>query len=70
MANLHFYGLEYGEGEKRAVYGSRFFRGKDGAVLQSIGCNREPVDGERYGGVVWVFRLIWITANLLPGAGG
>jgi hypothetical protein len=23
MANLHFYGLEYGEGGKRAVYGSR-----------------------------------------------
>ena len=41
MANLHFYGLEYGEGEKRAFYGSRFFREKDGAIPQSIGCNRE-----------------------------
>ena len=47
MANLHFYLLEYGEGEKRAVYGSRFFRGKAGAAPQSIGCNREPADGEQ-----------------------
>ncbi len=69
MANLPFYGLEYGEGEKWAVYTSQFFRGKDGAAPQSIGCNREPVDGEQYGGVVWVFRLIGITVNFLPGAG-
>ena len=52
LANLHFYGLEYGEGGKRAVYGSRFFRGKAGAAPQSIGYNREPADGEEYGEVV------------------
>ena len=67
MANLHFYGLEYGEGEKRAVYGSGSFQGKAGAAPQSISCNREPAECERYGGVVWVFRLIGITVNFLPG---
>jgi hypothetical protein len=40
MANLHFFGLEYGEGEKRAFYGPRFFRKKDGAAPQSTGCHR------------------------------
>ena len=54
---------------KKSVYGSQSFRGKAGAAPQSIGCNREPADGERYGGVVLVFRLIGITVNFLPGAG-
>ena len=54
---------------KKGVYGSQFFRGKAGAAPQSISCNREPAECERYGGVVWVFRLIGITVNFLLGAG-
>ena len=68
MANLHFYGLEYGEGKKGMFMGPGL-RGKAGAAPQSISCNREPAECERYGGVVWVFRLIGITVNFLPGAG-
>ena len=30
----------------------------------------KPADGERYGGVVWVFRLIGITVTFLPGTRG
>jgi hypothetical protein len=69
MANLHFYGLEYGEGKKRAIYGSRVFSGKAGAAPQSIGCNREPAAGERYGEVFWVFLLIRITVTFFLGTG-
>ena len=57
------------KGKKGLFMGPGFFRREAGAAPQSIGCNREPADGERYGGVVWVFQLIGITVNFLPGAG-
>jgi hypothetical protein len=69
MANPHFYGLEYGEGKKGRFMGPGFFRGKAGAAPQSIGCNREPAAGERYGEVFCVFLLIGITVTFFLGPG-
>ena len=70
MANLHFYGLEYGEGKKEMFMGPGFFRGRLVQPRKVSVASGEPADGERYGGVVWVFRLIGITVNFLPGTGG
>ena len=41
------------KGKKGLFMDPGFFRGKAGAAPQSIGCNRDPADGERYGGVVF-----------------
>ncbi len=57
------------KGKKGLFMGPGFFRGKAGAAPKSIGCIREPADGERYGEVVWVFLLIGITVNFSQGRG-
>jgi len=50
MANLHFYGLEYGKGKKGLFMGPGFFRGKAGAapkVLDATGNLRRVNDTVR-----------------------
>jgi hypothetical protein len=70
MANLHFYCLKYGGGKKGLFMGPCFFWGRMVQLRKEPSATGEPAEGERYGGVVWVFQLIGITVNFLPGTGG
>jgi hypothetical protein len=51
MANLHFYGQEYGDGEKGLFMGPGFFWERLVHVRKVPVATGKPADGERYGGV-------------------
>jgi hypothetical protein len=70
MANLHFYGQEYGDGEKGLFMGPGFFLGRLVQLRKGPVAPGKPADGERYGGGVWVFQVIGIAVHFLHGTGG
>jgi hypothetical protein len=53
MANFHFYGLGYGEGENGLCMGASFFGGRIVQPRKVSVATGEPADGVRYDGVHW-----------------
>ena len=57
-------------GKKGCLWDPVFFWGRLVQLRKVPVAPGKPADGERYGGGLWVFRVIGITVHFLHGTGG